>query len=246
MYILAIETTGASASAALINEDGMVTFEESAERLNHLQNLMNLTEKLLLKSKLSIDDITCIAVSEGPGSFTGIRIGVSTARALGQALNLKIISVPTLKAFAYNMENYQGIICPIFDARREQVYTGAYSWNGNRSEILEEIKGEACSIQELFENLEKIGTGREIMFFGDGIHAYESQIAQWTEKISPQGVKVILAKEKIRYQKASAVARLGLELYKQNKAMAYEQIKPVYMRKAEAQRKLEEGTLKNV
>src|SRR5665648_782305 len=123
MYILAIETTGAAASVALINEEGVVTSEETREKLNNLQNLMLMTEKLLDDSKLSIGDVTCIGVSEGPGSFTGIRIGVSTARALSQALNIQIISVPTLKTFVYNIDHYKGIICPIFDARRNQVYS---------------------------------------------------------------------------------------------------------------------------
>ena len=246
MYILAIETTGAAASAALINEEGIVTFQESAERLNHLQTLMIMTEKLLRESKLSIGDITCIAVSEGPGSFTGIRIGVSTARALGQALNLETISVPTLKAFAYNLEGYKGIVCPLFDARRDQVYAGAYQWNEKTTEVLEIVKGDAILIQELFEKLEKVASGQEILFFGDGIKAYESQISRWTEMMNGKGVKVVLAAENIRFQKASSVARLGLELWNQNKTTDFEGLKPVYMRKPEAQRKLEEGSLKNV
>ena len=245
MYILAIETTGAAASVALINEEGFVTSEETAERLNHLQNLMLMTEKLLDDSKLSIGDVTCIGVSEGPGSFTGIRIGVSTARALSQALNIQIISVPTLKTFVYNIDHYKGIICPIFDARRNQVYSGAYAWDQQGINITEKIKGDAYPITEIFEQLEKSEAGQDtdIMFFGDGIAIYEEQILNWTEKVRGSGLKVTIAPENIRCQKASSVARMAFELFKQNKATGYENIKPVYMRKAEAQRKLDEGTL---
>lgn len=245
MYILAIETTGAAASVALINENGVVTSEATAERLNHLQNLMLMTEKLLGNSKLSIDDVSCIGVSEGPGSFTGIRIGVSTARALSQALNIPIISVPTLKTFVYNIDHYKGIICPIFDARRNQVYNGAYVLDEQGINITEIIKANAYTILEIFEELEKSTEGQdtEIMFFGDGITVYEEQILNWAEKVSASGLKVTFAPENIRYQKASSTARMALEFFKNNKATSYENIKPVYMRKAEAQRKLDEGTL---
>src|SRR5674476_43542 len=176
MYILAIETTGAAASVALINEKGVVTSEETAERLNHLQNLMLMTEKLLDNSKLSIGDVSCIGVSEGPGSFTGIRIGVSTARALSQALNIPIISVPTLNTFVYNVDHYKGIICPIFDARRNQVYSGAYAWDEKGFNIIEKIKGDAYTILEIFEELEKSTAGQdtEIVFFGNGCLLYTS------------------------------------------------------------------------
>ncbi len=245
MYILAIETTGAAASVALINENGVVTSEATAEKLNHLQNLMLMTEKLLDNSKLSIGDVSCIGVSEGPGSFTGIRIGVSTARALAQALNIPLISVPTLKTFVYNMDHYKGVICPIFDARRNQVYSGAYVWDQQQITFIEKIKGDAYTILEIFEELEKsiIGQNTEIMFFGDGVAVYEEQILTWAEKVSFAGIKVTFAPENIRYQKASSTARLALELSKNNKATSYENVQPVYMRKPEAQRKLEEGTL---
>jgi len=204
-----------------------------------------MTEKLLDDSKLSIGDVTCIGVSEGPGSFTGIRIGVSTARALSQALNIQIISVPTLKTFVYNIDHYKGIICPIFDARRNQVYSGAYVWDQQGINITEKIKGDAYPITEIFEQLEKSEAGQDadIMFFGDGIAVYEEQILNWTEKVRGSGLNVTIAPENIRYQKASSVASMALELFKQNKATSYENIKPVYMRKAEAQRKLDEGTL---
>jgi tRNA threonylcarbamoyladenosine biosynthesis protein TsaB len=245
MHILAIETTGEAASVALIDGEGNVTCEVSLERLNHLQNLMLMTEKLLEKSKLTIGDVSCIAVSEGPGSFTGIRIGVSTARALAQALNIKIVPVPTLKSFIYNTDHYNGLICPIFDARREQVYSGAYAWNKNGTEIIEEIQSGAYDIQEIFDQVEKYAVEKytEIMFFGDGITIYEDQILKRSEKIIEMGLKVIFAPESIRFQNATSTAHMAIEMLKTNQAVDYENIKPEYIRKAEAQRKLEEGSL---
>ncbi len=128
MNILAIETTGAEASVAVINDEGEVFMETSDKKMSHLQNLMPMMDILLKNRGLTIGDINCIAVSEGPGSFTGIRIGVSSARALAQALGIMTVGVPTLKSFLYHVPDYRGIVCPILDARRNQVYGGAYRW----------------------------------------------------------------------------------------------------------------------
>ena len=128
MYILAIETTGPHCSVAIIDELGRVKEASSKGTMNHLQFLMPLTKQLLTDCQLQLDDINVIAVSAGPGSFTGIRIGVSSARGLAQVLGCKVTPVETLKAFAYHVPDYKGIICPIFDARRNQVYGGAYAW----------------------------------------------------------------------------------------------------------------------
>lgn len=244
MYILAIETTGASASVAVISEAGLLGMASSEERLNHLQNLMTMTNALLEERELAIGDITGIAVSEGPGSFTGIRIGVSTARGLAQALNIGVIPVPTLKAFVYNLENFKGIVCPVFDARREQIYGGAFSWNADETEILERVAGAAYCLQDFLDRLEKEATGEEILFFGDGTAVYETQISEWLGKMEKRGINGTVAPEEVRFQKATSVAKLAMTMLKKEKMRNFEQVKPVYMRMAEAQRKLEEGSLK--
>ena len=225
MYLLALETTGAHASAAIINEEGQTREKHSDGVLNHLQTLMPMVEGLLQENGLSLGDITAVAASQGPGSFTGIRIGVASARALAQALGIKTIPVPTLKAFVYNIENDRSLICPVFDARRDQVYAGAYQWR--RGEIAEVVKGAPYTIAEF---LEKVGREENALFFGDGIQAYESWFARKT-----------IAPEPARFQKASSVARLALRLYEAGQVVGYEDLKPDYMRKAEAERKLEGG-----
>lgn len=154
MNILAIETTGQEASVAIINNQGLVGEEISTQKLNHLQNLMPMVDKLLEKCRLTIDDLSLIAVSEGPGSFTGIRIGIASARALAQVLEIHTISVPTLKSFAYHLPDYKGIICPIFDARRNQVYGAAFQW-GEDGSIQELVPGAAYDLEELLARLEE-------------------------------------------------------------------------------------------
>lgn len=246
MNILAIETTGATASVAIINEKEQIYEEVSTGTLNHLQFLMPMVEKVLEKSQLQINDLTAIAASEGPGSFTGIRIGVSSARALAQALQIKTISVPTLKTFLYNVPEYNGILCPIFDARRSQVYGGAYQWKkgGNRNlEAIEElIPGNAYALEDLLTQLQVVCQPNEtITFFGDGVEPYKEKIKQWQNSSLNNDIQVELANEGINRQTASSVAKLAFALYQADQTKDYEDLKPNYMRKAEAERKLEES-----
>lgn len=246
MNILAIETTGATASVAIINEKEQIYEEVSTGTLNHLQFLMPMVEKVLEKSQLQINDLTAIAASEGPGSFTGIRIGVSSARALAQALQIKTISVPTLKTFLYNVTDYDGLLCPIFDARRSQVYGGVYQWrkgvDRNLEGIEEIIAGGAYSLEELLNKLQLVcQTNETITFFGDGVEPYKEKIKQWQNSSLNNDIQVEFANAGINSQKASSVAKLALALYQADQTKDYQDLKPNYMRKAEAERKLEES-----
>lgn len=242
MNILAIETTGAKASVAVINEKEEVFMETSDQKMNHLQNLMPMADILLKKRGMSIGDIDYIAVSEGPGSFTGIRIGVSSARALAQALGRETIGVPTLKSFLYHVPEYSGIVCPIFDARRNQIYGGAYRWNGI-GQFQEIVPGAAYDLQEFLELLEAaVQSADEITFFGDGILQYREQIINRQNSSLNANIRVLFADNDLMHQKASSVARMALDLYRSGAVKHLYDLKPVYMRKAEAERKLEEKT----
>lgn len=250
MNLLAIETTGANASVAIINEKKEICEERCDETLNHLRLLIPMMEQLLKKCKLQLNDIDAIAVSEGPGSFTGIRIGMATAKALAQVLNLDVVCVPTLKTFAYTVPEEKRILCPIFDARRSQVYAGAYHWNEHG--ICEQLVADgAYALEEFLKEIElvvqktKIG---EVLFFGDGIVPYKNAIEDWkTEKnrlLSQNDLLIAFASEEVRLQKASSVAALGYELWEKGNAQNLFSVKPVYLRQAEAQRKLEEAEAK--
>lgn len=247
LNILAIETTGAEASVAFISENGNVFEESSKERLNHLQNLMPMIDKLLIKCKLTIDDISHIAVSEGPGSFTGIRIGVSSARALAQCLGVETIGVPTLKTFAFATEVCVDgtILCPIFDARRSQVYSGGYLWEKDadgKAQCKQHILDDAYDLGELLTLLEPY---EKVKFFGDGIDVYEEEILQWRDRFHEANLnskkQVFFAGEEERTQRASWVAKLAYLLQKEGNCKSFFDLKPVYLRKAEAERKLEES-----
>lgn len=244
MRILAIETTGPNASVALIDESGEVWEEVSDKTLSHLQNLIPMIDNLLEKCELVISDVTHIAVSEGPGSFTGIRIGMATAKALAQALELPAVSVPTLRSFAWHVPDFQGLVCPLFDARREQVYAGAYYWDNGR--CCQAVRDDAWNLEDYLLAIDEFDPAkeREILFFGDGIQVYEEDLLRWaisSKRLSPNDdMSRILAAPEQRLQRAASVARAALEIARAGRAVDFERLQPVYLRKSEAERKLEQ------
>ncbi|MBQ3612142.1 MAG: tRNA (adenosine(37)-N6)-threonylcarbamoyltransferase complex dimerization subunit type 1 TsaB [Firmicutes bacterium] len=250
MYILAIETTGAFASVALMKDDKIIGHVSGNDRFSHLQNLMPQVETVIKENKLSIGDIDLIAVSNGPGSFTGIRIGVSTARALSQILDIPCVAVPSLDALALRGGEYAKahaagaqdfleekecplLICPMLDARRSQVYAGGYFIKDGYP--VEEIKAGPYMLDEF---LAKAAGYDQILVLGDAMDKYADKMAE----IRPEGT--LDTPEDIRYQDASCVAALGAKLYAEKGGLSYNEVQPEYMRMAEAERKLKEQQAK--
>lgn len=247
--VLAIETTGPFASVALAGEDGRVAEISSDRRMNHLKGLCAMIAELLAGEGLSLRDVDCVAASEGPGSFTGIRIGVSTARALAQASGIAATGVPTLAAFVYNLPAYRGAVCPVFDARRGQVYSGVYRLgeNGGPVALLDGAARTPAELRRAIEGIDWEAQGecaRAIRFFGDGIDLCGDLFAE--RAASSSIVEADLAPAPARFQKASCAARLALYMLQNpspavaDAAASYAALLPVYMRKAEAERRLAE------
>ena len=242
-YILAFETTGENASVACIDEEGNAALKKTDGLQSHLQSLMPMTESLMEENGIEVSDIICVAASAGPGSFTGVRIGVATARSFAQAAGIKCISVPTLPAFAYNIDakEYGGLICPVLDARREQVYGGAFFFDGD---IVEAVAGGAYSLVEYLELLGMKAADLKIpniMFFGDGAEKYRDEINIWRDANSAGELQLNaeFAEGGVGKQTAVSVAKLALKLYNEGKQVDFNAFTPVYMRKAEAERMLE-------
>lgn len=233
MYILGIETTGAYASVSLMKDDKIIGHVSGNDRFSHLQNLIPQVQEVIKDNKLSIGDIELIAVSCGPGSFTGIRIGVSTARALSQVLDIPCVAVSSLAALAMRVDVKTAaedlLICPMLDARRNQVYAGGYILKEGYP--VEKIEAGPYMLDEF---LAKTGEYDRILLLGDAIDKYREQIAE----LRPEGTET--APESIRYQDASFVAKLGKKLYAENGGLSYNQLQPEYMRLPEAERKLKE------
>ena len=131
MKILAIDTTGQTASAALL-ENGVIVAEYSINyKMTHSQTILPMIDEICKKIELDLYTVNYIACSCGPGSFTGLRIGAATAKGLALGGNIDVVAVPTLDALAYNVFDTDAVICPIMDARKQQVYTAFYQWREN-------------------------------------------------------------------------------------------------------------------
>ena len=232
MYILGIETTGAFASVALMEDDRILGHVQGSDRFSHLQNLMPQIQTVVKECKLSFGDVDVIAVSRGPGSFTGIRIGVSSARALSQITGKPCVAVSSLEALAMRAADHAKdgvLVCPMMDARRSQVYAGGYLLKDGLA--AEAIEAGPYMLEEFLAKAE--GYGR-ILLLGDAVDTYGEKIAE----IRPEGVEI--APEEIRYQDASTVVKLGAVKFETEGGLAYNDVEPDYMRLAEAERKLKE------
>lgn len=235
MFILAIETTGAFASVAATDGTRITAHVEGNDRYAHLQNLMPQVEQVLEESGSKIGGVTGIAVSVGPGSFTGIRIGVSSARALSQILKIPCFPISSLEALALRgVDAAKGaLICPMLDARRSQVYAGAYRIEGGMP-----VEAVPAGPYTLGEFMDRIGEYDDVFLMGDACDIYAEKISAL--RTGPYRV----AGEAIRYQHADAVARLGAAAAEAGAGVAYEDLKPEYMRIPEAERKLREKQAK--
>lgn len=230
MKILGMDSSGMVASVAVVENDILVAEYTVNYKKTHSQTLLPMLEELVKMTELDINTIDAIAVAAGPGSFTGLRIGAATVKALGFALDKPVVAVPTCQGLAYNMWGTDKLVCPILDARRNQVYTGVYEFVDGKLEIVREQ--DAMSIDELVEYLNQLD--REVIFVGDGIPVY----SEFIEKNAKVGH--MFAPAGFNRQRASSVATLGAWLYAQGKYESADDHKPIYLRKSQAEREREE------
>ena len=223
MKILAIDTSALTATAAILSEDMLIGEISTTTKLTHSQTIMPMIDELLKKVSLDITDIDLFACSEGPGSFTGLRIGIGTIKGLAYGLGKSVVGVSTLEALAHNIDFTDLVICPIMDARRGQVYNGLYRYNGNTLECITEPR--ALSIEELCQEL----TERTI-FVGDGINVHKEKIKELL------GNKAVFAAPQNLLQRAGSVAYAALK----KEAVSAEDLTAVYLRKPQAEREREE------
>ncbi|MBQ9123212.1 MAG: tRNA (adenosine(37)-N6)-threonylcarbamoyltransferase complex dimerization subunit type 1 TsaB, partial [Lachnospiraceae bacterium] len=201
----------------------------------HSQTLLPMLEEVKQMTELNLDEIDAIAVAAGPGSFTGLRIGSATAKGLGLALGKPLIGVPTLEGLAYQFYGSADIICPIMDARRNQVYTGVYRFlpceeNGRVTYTMETMLSQcAMDMKELIAWLNQHSDGR-VMFLGDGVPVYEKQIEELLQK------PYSFAPAHRNRQSAAALGVLAIEYYKKGKTESAAEHEPDYLRVSQAER----------
>lgn len=227
MKILGIESSSLVASAAILT-DGLVTAEYTVNhRKTHSQTLLPMIDEIVRMTELDLHELDAIAVSGGPGSFTGLRIGSATAKGFGLALDKPLIHVPTLDAMAWNLYGCAQLICPIMDARRGQVYTGIYTFETEEDfQVIRESA--AMDLGELIGILR--GMGEPVVFLGDGVPVGEARIRE------ELGAQAHFAPPQSNRQRAASVAALGAKLYREGKTETAAEHAPSYYRMSQAER----------
>ncbi len=233
MKILALDSSGLVASVALVSEEQVIGEYTINYKKTHSQTLLPMLDVMFKQLDMEVSEIDAIAISGGPGSFTGLRIGAATAKGLGLALNKPLIHIPTAEGMAYQMFGVEGLICPIMDARRSQVYTGLYEFAKDFHVIEEQM---AVSIDELLLKLNELG--KPVTFLGDGVPVHQDKIAEMLK------VPFQFAPSFCSRQRASAVGALAVEYYKQGKIESALDHKPDYLRVSQAERERAERQAK--
>ena len=222
MKILAAECSATPVSCA-ISVDGKIVEHSFANlKITHSQTLLPMISEMLEKVNLKPSDIDCFAVSAGPGSFTGVRIGISAIKGLAAPKNAKCIGVSTLLAMAYNYIDTDCIVCSVMDARCNQVYNALFEINGGKISRLCEARALMCD--ELIAELKEKYTNKKIIIVGDGTYLFESFATD----------NIILSSEDCRYQTAKGV----LMAARITDAVSPEKLLPIYLRLPQAEREL--------
>lgn len=227
MKIIGIESSSLVASAALW-EDGKLLAEYTVDhKKTHSQTLLPMLEEICRMTECGTDSVDAVAVSAGPGSFTGLRIGAATAKGLGLALNVPLIAVPTLDAQAWGLYGVKDLICPIMDAKRGQVYTGIYRFD-EKDELTVLKASCAMDFGELAEELKAMG-GR-VYFLGDGVPVFREKALELL------GDKARFAPAGQDRQRAANVAALGALMLAEGRTVTSAAFAPEYLRESQAER----------
>lgn len=245
MRVLAIDSSGLTATVAIVEDDLTIAEYTVNYKKTHSQTLLPMIDEMVKMTETDLSTIDAIAVAGGPGSFTGLRIGSATAKGLGLALDKPLIHIPTVDGLAYNVYGCEDIICPIMDARRNQVYTGMYTFfrkqkgaAGLSKPVFQVMKMQmAISVDELIQRLNNYG--RPVVFLGDGVPVYENVLAE--------GLKVpySFAPAYMNRQRASVVGALGIQYYKAGKIETAMEHQPEYLRVSQAERERAEREKKS-
>ena len=225
MLILALDSSAAPASAALL-EDGKILSEFYINtKQTHSQTLMPMVESVLKLTNKTLDDVTCMAVSAGPGSFTGVRIGVSCVKGLSMTRNIPCAGVSTLRAMAENARQLTGIVCAVMDARCGQVYNALFrAESGKLTRLCDD---RALPIAELLDECKTFA--EKIYLVGDGAElCYTTFAAIRAELLQPQ----------LRFQRASGVAMAAQEMIENGQTVTPDALMPIYLRLPQAEREL--------
>ncbi len=235
MKILALDSSGLVASVALLEDDNLTAEYTIQYKKTHSQTLVPMLEEISGMIELDLTTLDAIAVAAGPGSFTGLRIGCATAKGLGQALNKPLIGIPTVDGLAYNLYGCEKLICPLMDARRNQTYTGLYTFEKNEAGYSLKVIRPQCAValEEILEEIE--ARDREVIFLGDGVPVFKAQIEERLK------VPFCFAPASCNRQRAAALGTLALTYLAEGRTQEAGQFQPDYLRLSQAERERKEG-----
>ena len=226
MKTLAIDTSTMMATCAVLDEDYLLGEFSLNQDMSHSENLIPMVKEILDNLKVKPQDIDLYGVAIGPGSFTGLRIGVATVKAFAHLFDKAIVGVSSLEALAYNLP-YNGIIVPMIDARRNRVYTGLYKWEGEK--LINIVEPSAMEIGDLLEILQQY---ENIIVNGNGSRLYRDKI------VNTLGGKVKLSPIGLNECKASSIGELAAIKYNEGIRDNYYTLAPNYLKESQAQREL--------
>ena len=238
MKILSLDCSAGPASAAVTEDGKVLAYSFVNIKLTHSQTLLPMVENALKSAMLGFDDIEGIAVNCGPGSFTGIRIGIAAAKGLAAPKNLPCAAVSTLYSMAYRFADTDCIICAVMDARCNQVYNAIFNIEGG--EITRLCEDRAILCEDLAEELKKVSqnTNKCVIIVGDGTEVF------YPSAKDIKGVKK--SGENNRYQNAVSVGLAATEIFHSGKAVSPEELQPTYLRPPQAERELKKKNEVNV
>lgn len=226
MKILGIDSSGLVAGVALVTDGVMVGEYTINNKKTHSQTLLPMLEAMLAMAEVDITEIDAVAVAAGPGSFTGLRIGASTAKGLAGALDIPIVPVPTLEGLAANFMNQQAVVCPLMDARRSQAYYGIYECGSQ--EVTPLCDAAALPIEDIIDKVNEIK--REVIFLGDGVPVFKEILKEQVK------VPFSFAMPQDNCQRAGNIAALGELYFNQGKKIPAREFAPFYLRLSQAER----------
>lgn len=225
--ILALESSAVAASVALCRGETLLAQSFQCSGHTHSQTLLPMAEEVLRAGGVALSEVDLIAVAHGPGSFTGLRIGVAAAQGLAWGAEKPCVGCSTLEAMAWNLAGLSGEVCAVMDARRQQVYNARFRVDGqNPPERL--TPDRAISLEDLIAELRQSQT-TPILLVGDGAGLC------W-EAFQKAGVSARMAPPNLRLQNAWGVARLALEKARAGQVGTPSQLQPVYHRLSQAER----------
>lgn len=222
MNILCIDTSSVYASCALLKDEQIISEKAILSGLVHSKSIMPLVEQVLDGANMDIEEIDIFSCVAGPGSFTGVRIGVCAIKGLAQAMNKPCYNVNTLDCLKENVPYFK-TVCPILDARRGQVYSAVYE-DGVMIRA-----HDVCLLEDVLDFVKN----KKTLFLGDGVKVFKEKI------ISVLGENAIFASPQHNFLRAASGAYLTLQAYKENKLITYNQLDAIYLRKPQAEREYE-------